>query len=271
GAHAFLMLQKDGTTPVAYDPCREIHYVTTSTTNAPEGATRLIDDAIKTLSSITGLKFVDDGATKESPNDARPAFQPDRYGQRWAPVLISWSTASESPRLAVTTPDGAPPGSTVDVLGYAGSVSAGFTSTGSATVKAGEPKGLTVDSTEPGSAPRNRAAQDRAAQDQAAQDRAALVPWAAQAESTVSEDRVYVTGSLVLDSDNFTEMLAQFDGYARARATVLHELGHLVGLNHVGDANQLMTPSLNSSLTEFAAGDREGLAALGKGACMPEI
>jgi hypothetical protein len=36
-------------------------------------------------------------------------FQPDRYGDRWAPVLVAWSDSAEAPELAG------------DVAGYAGS------------------------------------------------------------------------------------------------------------------------------------------------------
>ena len=30
----------------------------------------------------------------------RPNYQPDRYGDRWAPVLIAWSTPSEYPAVS---------------------------------------------------------------------------------------------------------------------------------------------------------------------------
>ena len=50
-----------------------------------------------------------------------------------------------------------------------------------------------------------------------------------------------------------------------------HELGHLVGLDHVQAATQLMYPETTSDLTDFAPGDRQGLAALGRGTCFPEI
>lgn len=256
GPHQFLMTQSDGATPVAYDPCRVIHYVTSGLSEAPGGSDRLVRDAVKTVSELTGLVFVDDGATDEAPSDDRAAYQPDRYGEHWAPVLISWSTAARSPRLGVTTPEGAPAGTTVDVLGYAGSVSAGFTTEG-ASVKPAEPKGLMARG--PGVSITGPPAGDETQSKSQTSD------------GGISKNRIYVTGSLVLDSQNFADMLSQFDGYARARATVLHELGHLVGLNHVDAADQLMAPTLHGSVTEFAAGDREGLAALGKGACVPEI
>ncbi len=252
GPHDFLMFQANGTSPVAYDPCRVVRYVTHGRGDAPDSADRLVDDAIATLAKLTGLVFVNDGDSDEGPSDTRAAYQPDRYGERWAPVLISWSTAAESPRLGVTIPEGAPPGSTLDVLGYAGSVSAGFTTKGSATVEADEPKGFALT-------------------DAAAGETGSGETESGDTRTAARTERIYVTGSVVLDRENFATMLGEFDGYARARATVLHELGHLVGLNHVDDVNQLMAPTLHSSLTEFAAGDREGLAALGTGACVPGI
>jgi len=57
-----------------------------------------------------GLRFVDDGATDEAPSGQRAPFQPDRYGDRWVPVLIAWVTPAEAPDFAS------------DVAGQAGSV-----------------------------------------------------------------------------------------------------------------------------------------------------
>jgi len=45
------------------------------------------------------LVFVDDGTTTETPSADRPVFQPERYGDRWAPVLVTWSTPAEVPEL----------------------------------------------------------------------------------------------------------------------------------------------------------------------------
>jgi hypothetical protein len=48
----------------------------------------------------------------------------------------------------------------------------------------------------------------------------------------------------------------------RLRATFTHEIGHLVGLDHVVDATQLMNATA-TSVTDLQAGDREGLWYLG--------
>ncbi|MGY1665159.1 matrixin family metalloprotease [Geodermatophilus sp. SYSU D00696] len=101
GSHAFAAVQDDGVTPVAYDPCRPVHYVL-APDGAPEGADVLVAEAVARLSVATGLRFVHDGTTDERWSDQRPAHQPDRYGDRWAPVLLSWATPEEVPALADT-------------------------------------------------------------------------------------------------------------------------------------------------------------------------
>ncbi|MCR6491586.1 hypothetical protein [Cellulomonas sp. P24] len=47
-------------------------------------------------------------------------------------------------------------------------------------------------------------------------------------------------------------------------------MGHLVGLGHVDDPHQLMSPTLGAPVT-FQDGDLAGLAQLGRGACAPWI
>ncbi len=56
------------------------------------------------------------------------------------------------------------------------------------------------------------------------------------------------------------------DGWAAARAIVMHELGHLVGLAHVHVADELMYPE-NIGHRTFGPGDREGFRQLGLGPC----
>lgn len=79
---------------------------------------------------------------------------------------------------------------------------------------------------------------------------------------------VYVTGAVQLDGPQFGTLLGQRNGVAPARAVVLHELGHLVGLDHVDDPSQLMHPTANG-LRGYAEGDLAGLAQLGRGPCAP--
>jgi hypothetical protein len=199
GVHEFVALQDDGVTPVSYDPCRPIHYVVRPD-NAPDGGSQVIRDAVARVSEVTGLQFVFDGPTDEASTGSRPLYQPDRYGDRWAPVLITWQTEVENAEFLS------------DTVGEAGSA---------AVTISGEPK-------------------------------------------------VFVSGVVDLDAAAFAGFLAEPDGGAFARAVVLHELGHLVGLDHVADPDQLMYPETRNAV-DFASGDLAGLARLGVGTCVPHL
>lgn len=96
-SYAFTATGKDKR-PAAYDPCRPIHYVTRAANQPAEGP-RLIKEAIAAVSRATGLVFVNDGATTEAPAAKHKSYQPARYGDRWAPVLIAWETTAEEPRF----------------------------------------------------------------------------------------------------------------------------------------------------------------------------
>ncbi len=75
----------------------------------------------------------------------------------------------------------------------------------------------------------------------------------------------YESGSVVFDVEAFARM--ERAGEERLqRAVMQHELGHLVGLDHVDDEKQLMFPNTTFQAT-FGNGDLEGLARLGTGAC----
>jgi hypothetical protein len=200
GPHVFATFQTNGVTPVAYDPCRQVHYVIRPD-EQPDGGEAIVQAAIARLSQATGLQFVYDGPTDEVPSDDRPSFQPDRYGDRWAPVLVAWQTDVENPTLAG------------DVVGQGGST----------------------------------------------------------AVSLGDGPRVYLTGSVVLDSAQFPGILQRRNGAAIAQGIVLHELGHVVGLDHVDDDGQLMYPQTVPGLVDFHDGDLEGLSRLGRGPCVPEL
>lgn len=70
----------------------------------------------------------------------------------------------------------------------------------------------------------------------------------------------YVTGIVVLDAGQFAGF--DPDDPSVAQAIVDHEFGHLVGLGHVDDPNELMYEH-NLTRTTYGPGDREGLARLG--------
>ena len=99
GPHDFALRQPYSDDPVAYDPCRTIRYVVNERT-MPPGAQMLVRDAVETVGKATGLRFVFEGATDEIVVAQRSPFQHDRYGDRWAPVLIAWSDPTELPDLA---------------------------------------------------------------------------------------------------------------------------------------------------------------------------
>lgn len=79
----------------------------------------------------------------------------------------------------------------------------------------------------------------------------------------------WVSGTVYLDGPQFREMLPAVDGHASARAVVMHELGHLVGLDHVPASDQLMYEK-NIGQRAFGSGDQAGLRQLGLGPCFSE-
>lgn len=79
--------------------------------------------------------------------------------------------------------------------------------------------------------------------------------------------RWYDTGDVTLDGPQLADILDERSGFASARSVVLHELGHLVGLDHVDAAGELMQPEGSPDVVDWGPGDREGLAALGGGEC----
>jgi hypothetical protein len=75
----------------------------------------------------------------------------------------------------------------------------------------------------------------------------------------------FVTGAVALDRDVFADLAAR-DASGSARAILMHELGHVVGLAHVDDPAELMYAQ-NTGRAELGPGDREGLARLGSVDC----
>ena len=74
-----------------------------------------------------------------------------------------------------------------------------------------------------------------------------------------------------LDATQLPGILERPGGKEAVSGIVLHELGHLVGLDHVDDDGQLMYPEARRGVSDFAAGDLTGLAQLGAGMCAPEL
>jgi len=76
--------------PVRWNPCEAIHYVV-NLGAAPGGSLQDVQDAVLRLTEATGIAFAYDGLSDETPALDRDAYQPERYGDRWAPVLIGWA------------------------------------------------------------------------------------------------------------------------------------------------------------------------------------
>jgi hypothetical protein len=78
---------------------------------------------------------------------------------------------------------------------------------------------------------------------------------------------VFVTGWIAINADAGAP--PGFDDPAAEGPTLLHELGHLVGLGHVRAPGEIMEPS-GGGMTDYGVGDLEGLHQLGREAgCLP--
>jgi hypothetical protein len=197
-SYKFLATNDDGT-PVGYSPCRPLHYVVNGAT-APEGTDRLLSTAIANISAASGIQFVNDGSTDELPTGKREPYQPSKYGDRWAPLLISWTTPEAAPALAD------------NVIGTGGSTM----------------------------------------------------------YSLNNGPKSYITGSLELDTPQVAELLAEEGGSDYVLAVMQHELGHVMGLDHVDDPVQLMYPEIGAP-DGLAAGDLNGLHLLASAPCRKDI
>lgn len=190
-AAGFRFIQVDGDTgePVRFDPCRELHWVF-NPTHAPAGAARDVRAAADVVAQGSGLALVYDGITDEPVELRRPAHQPGRYGDRWAPILIGWFPQDS----AIFSHDS---------VGVGGS----------------------------------------------------------EARANRNGSPVFVTGSIVL---NATEHLDNGFGAGKTWGKVLiHEWGHVLGLDHVENPAQVMHPDLVSSPAVWGNGDLAGLRLLG--------
>lgn len=200
GPFEFMAMQPDGTSPVAWDPCRPVRYVV-NPVGAPPGSGELLADAVGRTSAATGLQFESVGTTDETWSKQRDIYQPNRYGEKWAPVLVAWGTEAEVPGLAGY------------IAGMAGP------------------------------------------------------SMASDADGTL----VSVSGSVVLDSEAIGELIALGRG-EDARAIIQHELGHLVGLDHVADPTQLMYSETGAQpVLDWGSGDLVGLYELGTQPCRPDM
>lgn len=90
GTFAFLQTQRDGDSPVGYDPCRSVEYVV-NPAGAPPDWRELIDTGVAHVEWATGLEFEYAGTTKRRPFD-RDAASLRAAGQ---PVVIGFADSDE--------------------------------------------------------------------------------------------------------------------------------------------------------------------------------
>jgi len=177
-----------------WNPCVAIHYVVNVEVGPPT-AMADVAWAFAQLSKATGLHFVDDGQTKEQPDDKRVDVRHTKAGWRWAPVLIA------------LVPD---------------SVFHG--------------KGLHA-------------------------DKDSLAYTDPNVYSDAAGDAQIVTAQVVVDADDITDGGHEDPG--ALGPTLLHEFGHLVGLDHVHESGEIMQPD-GGGATSYGPGDLAGLHYLGR-------
>jgi hypothetical protein len=81
--------------PTRWNPCEPIRYVVNASL-APQGSIADVHEAVSRISAATGIAFEYEGPTDEEATPYREMFQPDRYGDRWAPVLIAWADPDDT-------------------------------------------------------------------------------------------------------------------------------------------------------------------------------
>lgn len=210
--YSFLHLAEDGCTPVRFNPCEPVHYVTNERLARPEDLADL-REALARLSAATGIEFVHDGPTDEEPARRGPSV--DRYGSRWAPVLVAWVDDEAMGRI----------------------------------VGAGR----------------------RSPADTATTVPANLFPGAG---SPIRVGEAIVSGLLVLNVDAVDPSTDRPVAHGFGRGVtwgrvLLHELGHVVGLGHVGSRGNIMQHELGLQTlptADWGAGDRIALEAVGRAA-----
>lgn len=83
-----------------------------------------------------------------------------------------------------------------------------------------------------------------------------------------TRDQYYASGTVYLDGPAFAEIITRPRvGWDQARAIVMHELTHLVGLTHVEATTELMHQGNSTKVHSFGPGDLEGLRQLNPGRC----
>jgi hypothetical protein len=101
-------------------------------------------------------------------------------------------------------------------------------------------------------------------------DRALALPISARPEAR-GAPATYVTGQIVLNAEREELRPGRDDRADSWGATILHELGHIVGLDHVDDADEVMAVHPGRGPVALGPGDRAGLRAVGADAGCVEV
>ncbi|MDQ2826874.1 MAG: matrixin family metalloprotease [Actinomycetota bacterium] len=89
--YSFLFTTPDGCQPLRFNPCDTIRYII-NPTDAPPGGPDDVRQAFKIIAQVGGYTFEDMGTTTSDRFDfGRQAYDPARYGEKWAPIVVSWS------------------------------------------------------------------------------------------------------------------------------------------------------------------------------------
>lgn len=81
---------EEGCFPARFNPCAPVSYVLNDAL-APPGGVQEVREAIARVAEATGISIVEAGTSDEPLAISRSPYQPERYGQQWAPILIGWS------------------------------------------------------------------------------------------------------------------------------------------------------------------------------------
>ncbi len=100
--YAFLLAGADGCSPVRFNACEPVHYAVNPDLAPSAEALNDVHEAIARLAEASGLRFVFDGPSDETfmgnwAEFVRPPYQPDRYGERWVPLLVAWTSGGFAP------------------------------------------------------------------------------------------------------------------------------------------------------------------------------